>query len=68
MERDLITAAATGGCRTRDITLYVLLARSFQLIPLGSLVWRTNLLSAAAAVLAALMVYYPAARLPILRG
>ncbi len=55
---DLIAAAATGGvAHPTGYPLYLLLARLFQCLPLGSLAYRTNLLSAVAAVLAALLVY-----------
>ncbi|MFN8569171.1 MAG: DUF2723 domain-containing protein [Kouleothrix sp.] len=55
---DLVTAAATLGVpHPSGYPTYVLLARLFQLIPLGDLAYRTTLLSAAAAVLAALGVY-----------
>lgn len=55
---DMITAAATGGiAHPTGYPLYLLLARIFQLLPLGSLAFRTNLLSAAAAVLASVLTY-----------
>lgn len=55
---DLIAAAATGGvAHPTGYPLYLLLARLFQFLPLGSLAFRTNLMSAVAAVLAALLVY-----------
>lgn len=55
---DLITAAATGGVpHPTGYPLYLLMARSFQFLPLGSLAFRTNLLSAMATVLAAALVY-----------
>ena len=55
---DLIAAAATGGvAHPTGYPLYLLLARLFQCLPVGSLAYRTNLLSAVAAVLAALLVY-----------
>ncbi len=55
---DLIAAAATGGvAHPTGYPLYLLLARLFQLIPLGSLAWRTNLMSAVFAVGAAVLVY-----------
>lgn len=54
---DLITAAATNGvAHPSGYPLYLLLARAFQFIPLGSLAFRTNLLSAACTVLAALVL------------
>lgn len=55
---DLITAAATGGVpHPTGYPSYLLIARLFQMIPLGSLAYRTNLLSALATVLAALFIY-----------
>jgi hypothetical protein len=55
---DLIAAAATGGiAHPTGYPLYLLLARLFQFMPIGSLAFRTNLMSAVAAVAAALMVY-----------
>jgi len=55
---DLITAAATGGiAHPTGYPLYLLLARLFQWIPLGSLAFRTNLMSALATVGAAALVY-----------
>ncbi|PKN92378.1 MAG: hypothetical protein CVU44_14665 [Chloroflexi bacterium HGW-Chloroflexi-6] len=56
---DLITAAATGGvAHPSGYPTYLLLARLFQLLPVGSLAYRTNLLSAGAAALAALLAYF----------
>jgi hypothetical protein len=56
---DLITAAATGGvAHPTGYPVYLLLARLFQLLPIGSLAFRTNLMSALAAVITALLVYY----------
>lgn len=64
---DLITAAYTGGvAHPSGYPLYLLLARLFQLIPLGSLAWRTNLMSAVFAALSALFIYHIVFR--ILRG
>jgi hypothetical protein len=55
---DLITAAATGGVpHPTGYPLYLLLARLFQLLPVGSLAFRTNLLSAIAMATAAVLVY-----------
>lgn len=55
---DLVTAAATGGvAHPTGYPVYLLLARLFQLLPVGSLAFRTNLMSAFAAVLAAMLVY-----------
>jgi hypothetical protein len=54
---DLITAAATGGiAHPTGYPLYLLLARLFQLLPIGSLAFRTNLMSAMATALAAALV------------
>jgi hypothetical protein len=55
---DLIAAAATGGiAHPTGYPFYLLLARLFLYLPLGSLAFRTNLLSAFAAVMASLLVY-----------
>ena len=55
---DLITAAVTGGvAHPTGYPVYLILARLFQLLPVGSLAFRTNLMSAVAAVLAAVLVY-----------
>jgi hypothetical protein len=55
---DFIAAAATGGVpHPTGYPLYLLLARLFQSLPLGSLAFRTNLLSAVAAVLASFLIY-----------
>ena len=55
---DLIAAAATGGVpHPTGYPLYLLLARVFQFLPVGSLAFRTNLLSAIATALAAGVVY-----------
>ena len=55
---DLITAAATGGVpHPTGYPVYLLLARLFQLLPIGSLAFRSNLLSALAAAFASLWVY-----------
>ncbi len=54
---DLITAAATGGvAHPSGYPTFLLLARLFQLIPLGTLAVRTTWLSALAAALAAGLV------------
>jgi len=54
---DLIAAAATGGiAHPTGYPLYLLIARLFQFIPVGSLAFRTNLMSAVAAITAALLV------------
>jgi hypothetical protein len=54
---DLIAAAATAGVpHPTGYPLYLLLARLFQLLPLGSLAFRTNLLSAVAMVVAAALI------------
>lgn len=55
---DLISAAATGGvAHPSGYPTYLILARLFQYIPVGSLAFRTNLLSTFAALCVALMVY-----------
>ena len=55
---DLITAAATGGiAHPTGYPLYLLVARVFQFLPVGSLAFRTNLMSVFAAVSASLFVY-----------
>lgn len=55
---DLITAAATGGiAHPSGYPTYLLLARLFQELPVGSLAFRTNLLSLLAAVGTCLLVY-----------
>ena len=55
---DLITAAATGGVpHPTGYPLYLLVARCFQFLPVGSLAFRTNLMSAMATALAATLVY-----------
>ena len=55
---DLITAAATGGiAHPSGYPLYLLLARLFQFLPLGSLAFRTNLMSAVFTVLAAVLIH-----------
>ncbi len=54
---DLITAAAVLGVpHPTGYPTYILLARAFQLLPVGSLAYRTNLLSAVAMALAAGLV------------
>lgn len=59
---DLIAAAAGGGvAHPTGYPVYLLLARGFQLLPIGSLAFRTNLMSAFAAVFASLLVYHLAA-------
>ena len=55
---DLITAAATGGiAHPTGYPVFILLARLFQFLPIGSLAFRTNLMSALAAGIAALTIY-----------
>ncbi len=55
---DLISAAATGGVpHPSGYPLYLILARLFQLLPLGNLAFRTNLLSALSTILTALLLY-----------
>ena len=54
---DLITAAATGGVpHPSGYPTYLLIARLFQFLPLGTLAFRTNLMSAFFATLAAVLV------------
>ena len=67
---DLIAAAATGGvAHPTGYPFYLLLARLFQWVPIGSLAFRTNLLSALSASAAALVVYELVTRcLPPLHG
>ncbi len=55
---DLIAAAATGGVpHPSGYPTFILLARLFQLLPLGSLAYRTNLMSAVFTALTAFFVY-----------
>lgn len=55
---DLITAAYTGGiAHPTGYPLYLLLARLFQALPIGSLAYRTNLMSAVFAALSAVLIY-----------
>ena len=55
---DLITAAATNGiAHPSGYPLYLLIARLFQTLPVGSLAYRTNLMSVFFAILTALLVY-----------
>jgi len=55
---DLITSAATGGiAHPTGYPFFLLAARVFQLVPVGSLAFRTNLMSAFAAVFASVLVY-----------
>jgi hypothetical protein len=61
---DLIAATATlGVAHPTGYPTYLLLARLFQLIPLGDLALRSTIFSAVAAVLAALCVYLLVRRL-----
>ena len=54
---DLITAAYTGGvAHPPGYPTYLLLARLFQFLPVGTLAFRTNLLSAVCGLLTALLV------------
>ncbi|MBL7163073.1 MAG: DUF2723 domain-containing protein [Anaerolineales bacterium] len=54
---DLITAAATHGVsHPPGYPTYLIFARLFQFLPIGTLAFRTNLLSAVCAVLAAVIV------------
>ncbi len=60
---DLIAAAATGGVpHPTGYPLYLVVARVFQLLPIRSLAFRTNLLSAIATAAAAGLVYSLAAQ------
>lgn len=62
---DLITAAATGGvAHPSGYPTYLLLASLFQALPVGTLAFRTNLLSACMAALAALVLYFTVTQLP----
>ncbi len=55
---DLIAATATGGVpHPSGYPLYLLLARPFQWLPVGTLAFRTNLFSAILTVLTALCLY-----------
>lgn len=55
---DLITAAATGGvAHPTGYPTYLLLARLFQLLPIETLAFRTNLMSAICAITTVLIVY-----------
>jgi hypothetical protein len=67
---DLITAAATGGVpHPSGYPVYLLLARLFQFLPLGTLAFRTNLLSALAVTMAAVLVQLLVGRsLPLADG
>lgn len=61
---DLITATATGGiAHPTGYPFYLLAARIFQLIPIGSLAFRTNLMSAFAATFASVIIYFIGSRL-----
>lgn len=56
---DLISAAYTNGIpHPTGYPVYLVLADLFQALPLGSLAYRTNLLSAIAAMLASLCIYF----------
>lgn len=55
---DLITASVVNGVpHPAGYPLYLILAKVFQFFPLGSLAFRTNLLSAVATVLASLVLF-----------
>ena len=55
---DLIAAAATGGiAHPTGYPLYLVLARLFQYLPVGSLAFRTNLMSAVFTALTAAMIF-----------
>jgi hypothetical protein len=56
---DLITAAITNGVpHPSGYPTYLLLAQFFQLIPIGTLAFRTNLLSAVCTIAAALTLFF----------
>ncbi len=66
---DLISAAATGGvAHPTGYPLYLLMAQLFQLLPVGSPAYRTNLMSATAMVAAALLVYLLVVRVSVMVG
>ena len=55
---DLIAAAATGGvAHPTGYPAYLLVASVFQLLPIGTLAFRTNLLSAISTLIAALLLH-----------
>jgi hypothetical protein len=55
---DLITAAATGGvAHPAGYPTFLLLARLFQFLPVGTIAYRTNLMSAVFTALSALFAY-----------
>jgi hypothetical protein len=55
---DLITATAVNGVpHPTGYPVYLLIAKVFQLLPVGNLAFRTNLLSTICTILAALLVY-----------
>ena len=55
---DLVTAVAVGGvAHPTGYPVYLVLAKLFQMIPIGSLAYRTNLLSAVCMVVASLFLY-----------
>lgn len=55
---DLITATATGGvAHPTGYPTFLLVARLFQFLPLGTIAYRTNLMSAVFTALTALLVY-----------
>ena len=55
---DLVTAAAVGGVpHPTGYPVYLLLAKLFQVIPIGSLAYRTNLLSAVCMTFASVVLY-----------
>lgn len=55
---DFITAAATGGvAHAPGYPVYLLIARLFQFLPIGSIALRTNLLSVVCTILAAILLY-----------
>ena len=55
---DLMTAAATNGiAHPSGYPFYLFIAKIFQILPVGSLAFRTNLMSVFFAILTALLVY-----------
>jgi len=66
---DLITAAATGGVpHPTGYPLYLLVARCFQFLPLGTLAYRTNLMSVIFTVFSSALIYKIVARTLIEQG
>jgi hypothetical protein len=66
---DLITASATGGvAHPPGYPTYLMLAKVVQLLPLGTLAYRTNLFSAVCAILASIVVANMMRRASVGRG